>query len=64
MDTKGILHVYRWYRLNMIGMMISNNQMMILGLTLITFIVVNSWVSGHGDIEVQRTLSATICTKG
>ena len=34
----------------LIGMMITNNQMMILGLTLITFIVVNSWVSGHGDM--------------
>ena len=31
----------------LIGMMITNNQMMILGLALITFIVVNSWVSGH-----------------
>ena len=36
-----------------IGMMITNNQMMILGLALITFIVVNSWISGHGDIEVN-----------
>ena len=48
----------------LIGMMITNNQMMILGLTLITFIVVNSWVSGHGDIEVQRTLSADNLYKG
>ena len=37
----------------LIGMMISNNQMMILGLALIAFIVVNSWISGHGDVEVQ-----------
>ena len=42
----------------LIGMMISNPQMMILGLAFIAFIVVNSWVSGHGDVEVQRTLSA------
>ena len=42
----------------LIGMMISNQQMMILGLSLVAFIVVNSWVSGHGDVEVQRTLSA------
>ena len=42
----------------LIGMMISNQQMMILGLSLIAFIVVNSWISGHGDVEVQRTLSA------
>ena len=48
----------------LIGMMITNNQMMILGLALITFIVVNSWVSGHGDIEVQRTLSADNLYKG
>ena len=30
----------------LIGMMIANNQMMILGLALIAFIVVNSWISG------------------
>ena len=42
----------------LIGMMISNFQMMILGFTFIAFITVNSWMSGHGDIEVQRTLSA------
>ena len=41
----------------LIGMMITNHQMMILGLALIAFIVVNSWLSGY-DIEVQRTLSA------
>ena len=29
----------------LIGMMISNQQMMILGLSLVAFIVVNSWVS-------------------
>jgi uncharacterized protein (DUF58 family) len=48
----------------LIGMMISNNQMMILGLCLIAFIVVNSWISGHGDVEVQRTLSADNLYKG
>ena len=48
----------------LIGMMISNQQMMILGLTLIAFIVVNSWISGHGDVEVQRTLSADNLYKG
>ena len=37
----------------LIGMMISNHQMMILGLAFIAFIVVNSWVSGHGDVEVR-----------
>ena len=45
-------------------MMIANNQMMILGLALIAFIVVNSWISGHGDVEVQRTLSADNLYKG
>ena len=48
----------------LIGMMIANNQMMILGLALIAFIVVNSWISGHGDVEVQRTLSADNLYKG
>jgi len=48
----------------LIGMMISNQQMMILGLSLVAFIVVNSWVSGHGDVEVQRTLSADNLYKG
>ena len=48
----------------LIGMMISNHQMMILGVTFIAFIVVNSWVSGHGDVEVQRTLSADNLYKG
>lgn len=48
----------------LIGMMISNHQMMILGLSFIAFIVVNSWVSGHGDVEVQRTLSADNLYKG
>ena len=48
----------------LIGMMISNHQMMILGVTFIAFIVVNSCVSGHGDVEVQRTLSADNLYKG
>ena len=48
----------------LIGMMISNHQMMILGVTFIAFSVVNSWVSGHGDVEVQRTLSADNLYKG
>ena len=36
----------------LIGMMISNHQMMILGISFIAFIMVNSWVSGHADVEV------------
>ena len=47
----------------LIGMMISNQQMMILGLSLVAFIVVNSWISGHGDVEVQRTLLLTTSTR-
>ena len=31
---------------------------------MIAFIVVNSWISGHGDVEVQRTLSADNLYKG
>jgi uncharacterized protein (DUF58 family) len=45
-------------------MMISNHQMMILGLSFVAFIVANSWISGHGDVEVQRTLSADNLYKG
>ncbi len=48
----------------LIGMMIANLQMMILGISFIAFIVVNSWISGHGDVEVQRTLSADNLYKG
>jgi hypothetical protein len=48
----------------LIGMMISNHQMMILGLSFVAFIVANSWISGHGDVEVQRTLSAYNLYKG
>ena len=62
-DEKGSLHFTGGIALVLIGMMISNQQMMILGLSLIAFIVVNSWISGHGDVEVQRTLRLTTCTK-
>ena len=41
----------------LIGMMISNNQMMILGLALIAFIVVNSWISGHGDVQNGKNMA-------
>ena len=62
-DAQKHLLPHRWYRLILIGMMITNNQMMILGLTLITFIVVNWWVSGHGDIGHSVHYLLTICTK-
>jgi len=48
----------------LIGMTISNHQMMILGVAFIAFITVNSWISGHGDVEVHRTLSADNLYKG
>ena len=44
--------------------MITNHQMMILGLSFVAFIVSNSWISGHGDVEVHRTLSADNLYKG
>ena len=43
----------------LIGMMISNHQMMILGLAFIAFIVVNSWVSGpvsYTHLRAHETL--------
>ena len=46
----------------LIGMMISNQQMMILGLTLIAFIVVNSWIAGHGDVEAVSYTHLTLPT--
>ena len=48
----------------LIGMMIANFQLMILGLMFIAFLAINSWVSGHGELEVVRTLSADNLYKG
>ena len=48
----------------LVGMMISNHQLMILGTALVAFQVVNGWVTGHGQVEVQRTLSADNLYKG
>ena len=48
----------------LIGMMIANQQMMILGLAFLAFLVINSWLTGHGDVEVERTLSADNLYKG
>nr|AIE99359.1 hypothetical conserved protein (some members containing a von Willebrand factor type A (vWA) domain) [uncultured marine group II/III euryarchaeote KM3_109_G01] len=48
----------------LVGMMISNFQLMIVGLAFIAFLAVNSWVSGHGDLEITRTLSADNLYKG
>jgi uncharacterized protein (DUF58 family) len=48
----------------LIGMMISNHQLMILGLCFMGFIAINSWLTGHGDVEVKRMLSADNLYKG
>ena len=48
----------------LIGMMIANFQLMILGLMFIAFLAINSWVVGHGELEVVRTLSADNLYKG
>ena len=46
----------------LIGMMMSNFQMMVFGVAFVSFIAVASWITGHGDIEVVRTLSAVSYT--
>ena len=48
----------------LIGMMMSNFQMMVFGVAFVSFIAVASWITGHGDIEVVRTLSADNLYKG
>ncbi len=48
----------------LIGMMMSNFQMMVFGVAFVSFIAVGSWITGHGDIEVVRTLSADNLYKG
>lgn len=46
----------------LIGMMISNFQLMIAGLTFISFLAINGWVSGHFDLEITRTINGTETT--
>ena len=48
----------------LIGMMISNFQLMVIGLTFVAFTVLNGWIKGHGNVEVQRILSADNLYKG
>jgi uncharacterized protein (DUF58 family) len=43
----------------LIGMMISNFQLMIVGLTFISFLAINGWVSGHSELEITRTINDT-----
>ena len=48
----------------LVGMMMSNFQMMVFGVAFVAFLAVNSWITGHGDIQVVRTLSADNLYKG
>ena len=45
-------------------MMISNFQLMIVGLTFISFLAINGWVEGHSDLEIKREVSAVNVYKG
>ena len=46
----------------LVGMMISNFQLMIAGLTFISFLAINGWVSGHSDLDITRTINGTETT--
>jgi uncharacterized protein (DUF58 family) len=48
----------------LVGMMMSNFQMMVFGVAFVAFLSVNSWITGHGDVQVVRTLSADNLYKG
>lgn len=48
----------------LVGMMMSNFQLMVFGVAFVAFLAVNSWITGHGDIQVVRTLSADNLYKG
>ena len=48
----------------LIGMMISNFQLMIIGLTFVSFLAINGWVEGHSDLEIKREVSAVNVYKG
>ncbi|MAD72852.1 MAG: hypothetical protein CL973_03555 [Euryarchaeota archaeon] len=48
----------------LIGMMISNFQLMIVGLTFISFLAINGWVEGHSDLVIKRDVSAVNVYKG
>ncbi|MDE0953927.1 MAG: DUF58 domain-containing protein [Candidatus Poseidoniales archaeon] len=48
----------------LVGMMISNFQLMIIGLTFISFIAINGWVEGHSELEISREVSAVNVYKG
>ena len=48
----------------LIGMMISNFQLMIIGLSFISMLAINGWVAGHSDLTIIRETSATNVYKG
>jgi len=48
----------------LVGMVISNFQLMIIGLSFISFIAINGWVEGHSDLEINREVSAVNVYKG
>ena len=56
---KASLMVTSGISLILIGMMISNFQLMIVGLTFISFLAINGWVSGHSELEITRTINGT-----
>tara|TARA_B100000530_G_scaffold7668_2_gene6399 strand:+ start:6558 stop:7751 length:1194 start_codon:yes stop_codon:yes gene_type:complete len=45
-------------------MMISNFQLMIVGLTFVSFLAINGWIEGHSDLEINREVSAVNVYKG
>jgi uncharacterized protein (DUF58 family) len=45
-------------------MMISNFQLMIIGLTFIAFISINGWIEGHSDLEITRFVPHSNVYKG
>ena len=61
---KAALYLTSGVALLLLGMMVGNPQMMIFGIVFLSFIVVNSWLSGHGDVELTRRLSADNVYKG
>ena len=48
----------------LIGMMISNFLLMIIGLTFLAFISVNGWLEGHSELEITRFVPHSNVYKG
>ena len=48
----------------LVGMMISNFQLMIIGLTFIAFISINGWIEGHSTLEITRFVPHNNVYKG